>query len=78
MGLKQPGLIERCEKSTDRRAKTISVTSYGLSIIDRVEAASREVRNATLIGVSRDEIEIATRVLERICQNLTNQLDKDE
>jgi 16S rRNA G966 N2-methylase RsmD len=41
-----------------------------LSIIDKVEAASREVRNATLVGLAAEEIEIATRVLEHVGQNL--------
>jgi hypothetical protein len=36
------------------------------------------VRNATLVGLSRDEIEIATRVLELVCQNLAKQQDTDE
>jgi MarR family transcriptional regulator for hemolysin len=72
------GLIERREESADRRAKTIAVTDRGLSIIDRVEAVSREVRSATLAGLSGDDIEIATRVLDVVCQNLTKQLGGEE
>jgi MarR family transcriptional regulator for hemolysin len=75
--LETAGLIERREETGDRRAKTISVTSQGLSIIDRVEAASRDVRNATLVGLSGDDIETATRVLELVCRNLAQQ-DLDE
>lgn len=73
--LEAAGLIERREESADRRAKIITVTGRGLSIIDQVEAASREVRNATLVGLSDDELGIATRVLELVCQNLANQQD---
>ena len=76
--LEAAGLIERREESGDRRAKSITVTGRGLSIIDQVEAASREVRNATLVGLSRDEIEVATRVLELVCRNLAKQQDLDE
>ena len=76
--LEAAGLIERREESADRRAKTITVTGRGLSIIDQVEAVSRDVRNATLVGLSRDEIEIATRVLEVVCQNLAKQQDSEE
>jgi MarR family transcriptional regulator for hemolysin len=76
--LEAAGLIERREESADRRAKTITVTSHGLSIIDQVEAASREVRNATLVGLSGDEIEIASRVLEVVCRNLAKEQDRDE
>jgi MarR family transcriptional regulator for hemolysin len=76
--LESAGLIERREESGDRRAKTISVTGRGLSIIDQVEAASREVRNATLVGLSGDEIENATRVLELVCRNLAKEQDREE
>jgi MarR family transcriptional regulator for hemolysin len=76
--LETSGLIERREESGDRRAKTIALTADGLSIIDRVEAASREVRNATLVGLSADEIEIATRVLELVCRNLAREPDRDD
>lgn len=71
--LEAAGLIERREESADRRAKIITVTSRGLSIIEQVEAVSREVRNATLVGVSPDEMAIATRVLALVCKNLAEQ-----
>jgi MarR family transcriptional regulator for hemolysin len=75
--LEAAGLIERREESADRRAKTITVTSRGLSIIDQVEAVSRDVRTATLVGLSHDEIETATRVLDHVCQNLAKQQDSE-
>ena len=68
--LEASGLIERHEENADRRAKTIAVTPRGLAIIDQVETVSRQVRDATLAGVSGEEIEIATRVLEIVCRNL--------
>ncbi|HEY4044754.1 MAG TPA: MarR family transcriptional regulator [Rhodopila sp.] len=76
--LETAGLIERRGETADRRAKTITVTRHGLSIIDQVEAASTRVRNATLVGLSDDDLRIATRVLERVCQNLAAQQEKDE
>src|ERR1700689_1239211 len=57
-------LIARHEEDGDRRARIIVPTRRGLSIVEQVEAASREVRNATLTGPSDEELEIATRVLE--------------
>ncbi len=68
--LEASGLIERHEENTDRRAKTIALTERALSIIDQVESASGEVRNATLIGLTNDEIASATRVLEHVRRNL--------
>ena len=73
--LEAAGLIERREETADRRAKTITVTDRGLSIIDQVESVSRDVRNATLVGLSPEEIEVATRVLDLVCQNLAKQQD---
>ncbi|HEX3994754.1 MAG TPA: MarR family transcriptional regulator [Acetobacteraceae bacterium] len=75
--LEAAGLIERREETADRRAKTITVTSRGLSIIDQVEAVSRDVRNATLVGLSPDQIEVATHVLDLVCQNLAKQQDTE-
>jgi MarR family transcriptional regulator, transcriptional regulator for hemolysin len=68
--LETQGLIERREENADRRAKTIALTPRALSIIDQVESASREVRNATLTGLSTDDIASATRVLELVRKNL--------
>lgn len=76
--LETAGLIERREESADRRAKIIAVTGRGLSIIDQVEAASRDVRNATLVGLSPEDIAVASRVLELVCRNLANEQDRDE
>jgi MarR family transcriptional regulator for hemolysin len=74
--LETAGLIERREETADRRAKTIGLTARALSIIDQVEAASRDIRDAALIGLSAKEIEIATRVLEQVSRNLEPALEK--
>jgi MarR family transcriptional regulator for hemolysin len=74
--LETAGLIERREESADRRAKTIGLTARALSIIDQVEAASRDIRDTALIGLSAREIEIATRVLEQVSRNLELTLEK--
>ncbi|PPQ33192.1 MarR family winged helix-turn-helix transcriptional regulator [Rhodopila globiformis] len=71
--LESAGLIERREDA-DRRAKIIALTGHALGIIDQVEAASREVRTEVLTGLSDEEIEVATRVLQRVGQNLSQML----
>src|ERR1700759_1390525 len=43
-------LIVRSEGNTDRRAKIVTVTVRGWSIVEQVETVAREVRNATLDG----------------------------
>jgi MarR family transcriptional regulator for hemolysin len=76
--LEASGHIERREAGTDRRAKAITVTARGWSIIERVEAVSREVRNATLHGLTEDELGQATRILNLVCENLARQLEQEE
>ncbi len=71
-------LVERREEDGDRRARIIVPTRRGLSIVEHVEAASREVRNAALAGVPDNQLEVATGVLELICMNLAKQPDKEE
>jgi MarR family transcriptional regulator for hemolysin len=70
-------LIERREEDADRRAKAITLTARGRSIIEQVEVASREVRKTTLIGVSDDDIKVATRVLELVCHNLAREQERE-
>ena len=76
--LETSGYIERRGEGADRRAKIIVLTTRGWSIIEQVETVSREVRNATLLGLSDDELALATHVLERICQNLARQQEQEE
>jgi MarR family transcriptional regulator for hemolysin len=76
--LETTGLIERREGDPDRRAKIIALTPRGQSIIEQVEAVSREVRNATLVGLSDDDLGTATRVLDLVCQNLARQQEQEE
>jgi MarR family transcriptional regulator, transcriptional regulator for hemolysin len=70
-------LVERRGEDGDRRARIIVPTRRGLSIVEQVEAVSREVRNATLSGLSANELEVSTRVLEQVCLNLAKQQDRD-
>ena len=64
--------IERHEGGADRRAKIIVPTARGLSIAEKVEAVSREVRRDTLAGLSDENLRVATGVLQQICQNLAD------
>jgi MarR family transcriptional regulator for hemolysin len=71
-------LIERSEENADRRAKILTVTVRGRAIVEQVEIVARDVRNATLNGLSGNELRIATRVLDTVCENLARQLEQDE
>jgi MarR family transcriptional regulator for hemolysin len=71
-------LIERGEENTDRRAKLITITAQGWSIIEQVESVARDVRNATLSGLSDGDLRVATRALDIICRNLARQPGQEE
>lgn len=68
--LQAADLIERREDGADRRVRTIVLTDAGWGIIERVEAASRKVRDAALSGVADKELAAASGVLDRVAQNL--------
>jgi MarR family transcriptional regulator for hemolysin len=76
--LETSGLIERREEGTDRRAKAITLTERARPIVDQVEVISREVRNATLLDLSEDDLAVAMRVLELVCRNLARQQEQQE
>jgi len=73
--LEAAGFVERAEGS-DRRAKIIVPTARGRAVAEQVEAVSRAVRETTLSGLTHDELDVATRVLERVCENLVRPSDK--
>ncbi len=74
--LESSQLIER-EEGSDRRAKIIVPTTRGRAVAEQVETVSRAVRQATLTGLTHEELDVATRVLERVCENLARQPDKE-
>jgi MarR family transcriptional regulator for hemolysin len=71
-------LIERGEENTDRRAKLTTITAQGWSIIEQVEIVARDVRQATLSGLSDDDLRVATRVLDIVCRNLAREAGQEE
>ena len=68
--LETAGLIQRKEGETDRRAKTIHLTSRGRAIADKVENVSRRVRSDALAGLPEKDVETAIRVLQHVCRVL--------
>lgn len=72
--LQASGLIDRREDS-DRRAKAISLTPAGESIVARTEAAARQVREGALAGITDEELRIAARVLAHISATLSAETD---
>jgi len=55
--------VRRDEDPDDRRAKTISLTSEGRAVTERMEDELRSLRARVLKGVSRADLEATLRVL---------------
>jgi MarR family transcriptional regulator for hemolysin len=60
--------VERRASPTDRRAKTIHLTAKAADIIREIERVATKLRNELLGGLSSQELEIASQVLQRIKQ----------
>jgi MarR family transcriptional regulator for hemolysin len=70
-GLEAGKFVERAE-GTDRRAKTIHLTPYGKTMVDRVEELVSEGRDSLFACVPKRELEEAFHVLERVAQSLAS------
>lgn len=68
--LEGAGLIERREDDGDRRAKAILLTEAGRAMVETVEAASRQVREEALAGVSDEDLAAASRVLAQVSRRV--------
>lgn len=64
--LEAAGLVLRREDPTDRRAKVLSLTETGRSVVARIEADLDRLRKAVFAGVSASDLEASLRVLQAI------------
>jgi MarR family transcriptional regulator, transcriptional regulator for hemolysin len=71
--LQAAGYIDRLEH-TDRRAKTIHLTSFGQQTVAQVEEVVRAARKRLLAGIPPADLETAQAVLKRITQSLDQAL----
>ena len=70
--LQTSGLVERREEAGDRRAKATSLTMFGRSMAEQIEEVTQQVRREIHAGLTDDELETATRVLQHICRSLAH------
>ncbi|CAM3148723.1 MULTISPECIES: MarR family winged helix-turn-helix transcriptional regulator [Sphingomonas] len=66
--IERAGLAERRADATDKRAKTIHLTSAGRALAAQAEVRSTEIRAALFAGVPAGDLAIAIGVLERLGQ----------
>ena len=64
--LEAAGLVTRKEDPTDRRAKVLSLTATGRSVVARIEADLDRLRKAVFSKVSASDLEASLRVFQAI------------
>ena len=71
-GLEGAGLVERRPSVADRRAKTLHLTEAACPLIVRMEEISAASRAEILEGIPRQDLRIATKVLNLVSARLEN------
>lgn len=64
--LEAAGLVMRKKDTTDRRAKVLSLTDTGRSVVARIEADLDRLRKAVFSKVSASDLEASLRVFQAI------------
>lgn len=68
--LEAAGLVMRKEDPTDRRAKVLSLTNTGRSVVARIEADLDRLRKTVFSKVSASDLEASLRVFQAIQDHL--------
>lgn len=68
--LEAAGLVIRKEDPTDRRAKVLSLTEAGRSVVARIEADLDRLRKTVFATVSASDLEASLRVFQAIQDHL--------
>lgn len=68
--MERDGLIERRAHESDARARTVHLTRRARELRDPAQAAAREVNEAALAGLSKDERERFVRSMQRAVEGL--------
>ncbi|CAX26091.1 transcriptional regulator, MarR family [Methylorubrum extorquens DM4] len=68
--LEAAGLVMRKEDPTDRRAKVLSLTGTGRSVVARIESDLDRLRQAVFSKVSASDLEASLRVFQAIQDHL--------
>jgi MarR family transcriptional regulator for hemolysin len=76
-GLEQSGHVQRQPLPGDRRAKAVVLTAEGQAIGERVLRMTDSLSERLLEGISREDIDVAERVLVALSDNLGRALAKE-
>ncbi len=72
--LQLQGLVERTPDSTDRRARNITITPKGASVLVRLRRSNRESLREALHDIDERDIDATVRVLRRLIERYVRQV----
>ncbi len=75
--LEQQGLITRQQNPGDRREKQLSLTPFGIAMAKDIRTAVDKVQDQAIQGFTEEEIHLIAGFLDRITDNLINELGPD-
>jgi MarR family transcriptional regulator for hemolysin len=64
--LEADGLVIRKENPDDKRSRHIEITAAGRAVVEQVQPVLSDIRSQVFSGLSTQEMELATRVLEMV------------
>jgi len=73
--LLRKGLVQQHDDPVDRRRKYLSISARGLSALEQIEPLRREVNTDLFAEFSTEEMEVASRFLQRLLVKLWHQED---
>ena len=68
--LVKAGLVTREPSATDRRVKRIILTEAGNAVYDKVRTEATAIRQALLINIDPQKLQIATELLENLQESI--------
>lgn len=68
--LEKQNLVKRTANLNDRRVNLICLTDEGKKLQDVTIAIANQTMEEALVGVSKDEIELTKKILQRVYDNL--------
>ncbi|GAA1910210.1 MarR family winged helix-turn-helix transcriptional regulator [Streptantibioticus ferralitis] len=76
--LQLQGLVERTPDQTDRRARNITITPMGTSVLSRLRRSNRDSLHQALHDIDERDIDATVRVLRRLIERYVRQVRSGE
>lgn len=72
--LEAKGLVERTQQPDDKRRRNVVLTGKGRQIMREITPPGPQVQNALIAGLSKGEVIVLMRVIDKMIENLEHDL----